>query len=102
MRVGKKYRIAEDDLAAFAGLPAERPLSPRRAEATSVVQVDGIDRAGMDRIGTMVLGALSAERSGLRVEFAYDEERAQLKIIVLGGLEETAQVLRIVDALVRP
>ena len=102
VRVGKQYRIAKDDLAAFAGLPAERPLGPRRAEVTSVVQVDGVDRAGMDRISTMVLGALSAERSGLRVEFAYDEERARLKVIVLGGLEQTAEVLRIVDALVRP
>ncbi|MEV4803179.1 helix-turn-helix domain-containing protein [Nonomuraea sp. NPDC049421] len=102
VRIGKQYRIAKDDLAAFTGLPADPPPSPRHAEATSIVQVDGIDRAAMDRVSTMVLGALSAERSGLRVEFAYDERRRQLKVVVLGGLEETAQVLRIIDALVRP
>ncbi|MET8865415.1 helix-turn-helix domain-containing protein [Nonomuraea sp. NPDC004580] len=102
VRIGKQYRIAKDELAAFTGLPAEPPSSPRHAEATSIVQVDGIDRAAMDRVSTMVLGALSAERSGLRVEVAYDERRRRLKVVVLGGLEETAQVLRIIDALVRP
>ncbi|KAB8195360.1 helix-turn-helix domain-containing protein [Nonomuraea phyllanthi] len=101
VRVGKRYRIAKDDLAAFAGLPPGGPAPRRHAEASSIVQIDGISRSEMDRVSTMVLSALSGRPSGLRVEFAYDEERTHLKIIVLGGLEETAQVLRIVDALTR-
>ncbi|MEV0387340.1 helix-turn-helix domain-containing protein [Nonomuraea sp. NPDC050643] len=101
VRIGKQYRIAKDDLAAFAGLPAEEPVVPRRAEVSSIVQVDGLSRREMDRVSTMVMGALAGGPHGLRVEFVYDEGRAHLKIIVLGGLEESAQVLRIVDALVR-
>ncbi|MEV4110367.1 helix-turn-helix domain-containing protein [Nonomuraea sp. NPDC049695] len=101
VRVGKRYRIAKDDLAAFAGLPVGVPAAPRRAEVSSIVQIDGITRADMDRVSTMVLASLASRPHGLRVEFAYDEERAHLKVIVLGGLEESAQVLRIVDALVR-
>lgn len=99
VRIGKRYRIAKDDLAAFTGLPAP---GPRRAEASSIVQVDGIARADMDRVSTMVLSSLADRPHGLRVEFAYDEEREHLKIIVLGGLEDSAHVLRIIDALVRP
>lgn len=101
VRVGKRYRIAKDDLAALAGLPPDQPIAPRRAEVSCIVQVDGLPRPELDRVSTMVLGALSGRPSGLRVEFAYDEERAHLKIIVLGGLEESAQVLRVIDALVK-
>ncbi|MFI7638408.1 helix-turn-helix domain-containing protein [Nonomuraea sp. NPDC049400] len=101
VRVGKQYRIAKEDLAAFAGLPIGAPATPRHAEVSSIVQIDGITRGEMDRVSTMVLGSLAGRPHGLRVEFVYDEERAHLKVVVLGGLEESAQVLRIVDALVR-
>ncbi|TDC09015.1 helix-turn-helix domain-containing protein [Nonomuraea longispora] len=99
VRVGKRYRIAKEDLEAFTGLPVAAPA--RRAEVSSIVQIDGIARSDMDRVSTMVLGALSGGPRGLRAEFVHDEERSHLKIIILGRLEETAQVLRIVDALVR-
>ncbi|MER6000189.1 helix-turn-helix domain-containing protein [Nonomuraea angiospora] len=98
VRIGKQYRIAKEDLAAFTGTPL---ATPRRAEASSIVQVDGIARRDMDRVSTMVLGSLASRPHGLRVEFVYDEEREHLKVIVLGALEESAQVLRIIDALVR-
>ncbi|MEU6785457.1 helix-turn-helix domain-containing protein [Nonomuraea angiospora] len=98
VRIGKQYRIAKEDLAAFTGTPLG---TPRRAEVSSIVQVDGIARGDMDRVSTMVLGSLASRPHGLRVEFVYDEEREHLKVIVLGGLEESAQVLRIIDALVR-
>jgi excisionase family DNA binding protein len=101
VRVGKQYRIAAQDLAAFAGLPVAEPARPRHAEVSSIVQIDGIGRAEMDRVSTMVMGSLAGGPSGLRVEFVYDEERAHLKVIVLGGLEMSAQVLRIIDALVK-
>ncbi|MBE1583844.1 helix-turn-helix domain-containing protein [Nonomuraea angiospora] len=98
VRIGKQYRIAKEDLAAFTGTPIR---APRRAEASSIVQIDGIARGDMDRVSTMVLGSLASRPHGLRVEFVYDEEREHLKVIVLGGLEDSAQVLRIIDALVR-
>ncbi|MEV1172581.1 helix-turn-helix domain-containing protein [Nonomuraea sp. NPDC049784] len=101
VRVGKQYRIAKEDLAAFAGLPIDAPAAQRHAEVSSIVQIDGITRGEMDRVSTMVMASLAGRPHGLRVEFVYDEQRAHLKVIVLGGLEESAQVLRIVDALVR-
>ncbi|MFF4619109.1 helix-turn-helix domain-containing protein [Nonomuraea jabiensis] len=98
VRIGKQYRIAKEDLAAFTGTPLG---VPRRAEVSSIVQIDGIARGDMDRVSTMVLGSLAGWPHGLRVEFVYDEEREHLKVIVLGALEDSAQVLRIIDALVR-
>ncbi|MEW9550180.1 helix-turn-helix domain-containing protein [Nonomuraea sp. NPDC050783] len=102
VRVGRRYRIAKDDLAAFAGLPVPEEPRPRRAEVSAVVQLDGVGRAETDRLTTTVTGALSGRPSGVRAQFSYDEERARLTIVVLGELEPAAQVLRVVDALVRP
>ncbi|MEV4074528.1 helix-turn-helix domain-containing protein [Nonomuraea fuscirosea] len=104
VRIGKRYRIAKEDLEAFAGVPVTPagPAASRRAEVSSIVQVDGLPRPAMDRLSTAVLGALGGEPSGVRVQFVYDEEREHLKVVVLGGLEESAQVLRLIDALVRP
>ncbi|AQZ61679.1 DNA-binding protein [[Actinomadura] parvosata subsp. kistnae] len=103
VRIGKQYRITKQDLASFTGLPvAAAPATrPRHAEVSSIVQIDGIGRGDMDRVSTMVTGALGGEPHGVRVQFVYDEEREHLKIIVLGGLETSAQVLRLIDALVR-
>ncbi|GAA4905924.1 excisionase family DNA binding protein [Nonomuraea thailandensis] len=101
VRIGRQYRIAKEDLAAFTGLPVSAPARPRHAEVSGIVQIDGIARRDMDRLSTMVMGSLTGRPNGLRVQFVYDEEREHLKIVVLGGLEESAQVLRIIDALVR-
>jgi excisionase family DNA binding protein len=107
VRIGKQYRIAREDLEAFTGHPVAPPAREsarrvRHTEASSVVQVDAISAADAGRVATMVL-AMVHSRPGddqhLRVETVYDEERASLKLIVLGGLETTAEVLRIVDAL---
>ncbi|MEV0999822.1 helix-turn-helix domain-containing protein [Nonomuraea sp. NPDC050202] len=101
VRIGRQYRIAKEDLAAFTGLPIGAPARARHAEVSSIVQIDGIARRDMDRVSTMVMGSLTGRPHGLRVQFVYDEDREHLKVVVLGGLEESAQVLRILDALVR-
>ncbi|GAA2820520.1 helix-turn-helix domain-containing protein [Nonomuraea rubra] len=101
VRIGRQYRIAREDLAAFTGLPAVAAARPRHAEVSAIVQIDGLGRRDLDRVSTMVMGSLSGRPNGVRVQFVYDEEREHLKIVVLGGLEESAQVLRIIDALVR-
>ncbi|NUT43410.1 MAG: helix-turn-helix domain-containing protein [Thermoactinospora sp.] len=98
VRIGKQYRIAGEDLAAFTGRPAP---ARRHAEVSAIVQVDGVGRDETQRISIMVTSALAHGPHGLRVEFVHDEERAHLKIIVLGALDAAAQVLRIIDALVR-
>ncbi|MFI6707078.1 helix-turn-helix domain-containing protein [Nonomuraea sp. NPDC050478] len=101
VKIGKQYRIAREDLEAFTGLPIAPPPASRHAEASAIVNVDGIDRAEMDRVSTMLLASLGGRPTGVRAECVYDEERGRLKVVVLGDLEATAQVLRLIDALVK-
>ncbi|MFJ1702371.1 helix-turn-helix domain-containing protein [Kitasatospora sp. NPDC088346] len=110
VRIGKQYRIAGEDLAALTGRPVAEPSSAvppsapvaRHGEATCVVRIDGIDRATVDRVTTLITAALTGRPQGgepLRVETAHDRERASLKIIVIGGLEDGAEILRLVAGL---
>lgn len=104
VRIGKQYRIAPADLEALTG---RSPAAGRAAgggasvEVSSIVEIDGIDRAAADRLGTFVLagsntGGDPAHR--LRIQTLFDAERRRLKIIILGGAAATADVLRMLDA----
>ncbi|MFJ9785663.1 helix-turn-helix domain-containing protein [Amycolatopsis sp. NPDC101161] len=101
VRIGKQYRIAADDLEAFTGLPVAEPRPDRPiAELSSVTEVAGVDRATADRIATVVVASVNGPRDAgeraLRVETIYDQERATMKIIVLGDLAAGADLLRFV------
>jgi excisionase family DNA binding protein len=103
VRIGKQYRIAADDLAAFTGLPVAASPAIRRADLSSVAEIDGVDRATADRIATLVVASVQGPRDGgeaLRVETIYDKERSVMKIIVLGDLAAGADLLRFVAGFV--
>lgn len=103
-RVGRRYRIGADGLEAFTR-QAVAPSRERRAgavEVSSIVQIDDVDRALADRVSTLVTSTAGSgpQADGrLRVEMAYDEGKARMKVIVLGGPESTAELLRLVGAL---
>ncbi|MEU6842102.1 helix-turn-helix domain-containing protein [Streptomyces sp. NPDC046716] len=104
-QVGRRYRVTRADLEEFTGTPpAGLPSAGTpHAEASVVVQVDGVGPQAAMRLSNTVVASAGSRGDGggrLRVESVYDEERATLKIIVLGGLADTAEVLRIVDTLV--
>ncbi|MFJ9027115.1 helix-turn-helix domain-containing protein [Streptomyces sp. NPDC102274] len=105
-RIGKQYRIAREDLEAFTGRPAPSPslsAGRRHAEASVVVRIDAIGPEATMRLTNTVMAAIAhGQDSGerLRVETVYDEERAVLKVIILGGLDSTAELLKIVNALI--
>ena len=104
VRIGKQYRITREDLEAFTGTtvvaPGVRTDRARHAEVSSIVQIDAVDRVGADRISTFVTGSLNHEHGGrLRVETVYDEDRATLKVIVLGDLKSTADLLHLLQML---
>ncbi|WP_433501131.1 helix-turn-helix domain-containing protein [Sphaerimonospora sp. CA-214678] len=102
-RIGKQYRIAREDLEAFTG--GAVPSATRggsHAEVSSIVRIDGIDRTAVSRLTNTVMAAIAHGSGGdgrMRVEAVYDEERASLKVIVLGGLDGTAELLKIIDVL---
>ncbi|GAB3505624.1 helix-turn-helix domain-containing protein [Amycolatopsis cihanbeyliensis] len=108
VRIGKQYRISREDLETFTGHPDVLPerdtvRTERHVEVSSIVQVDAISRADADRMSSLLMGATAHRREDmrpLRVETAYDEERARMKVVVLGDLAASAELLRLIEPLV--
>ena len=101
VRIGRQYRIGADALEAFTGRTVTPPRN-RAAEVSSIVQVDDVDRTLADRLSSLVMGSVGGgapDDGRLRVETAYDEGKSRMKIIILGGPESTAELLRLVGAL---
>ncbi|MEV0881507.1 helix-turn-helix domain-containing protein [Micromonospora echinofusca] len=99
VRIGKQYRIARADLDALTGRPA--PAGGAAVEVSSILQIDGVDRAAADRLATLVLATANTNHQPahpLRIQTVHDEERNRMKIVILGGASATADVLRLVDA----
>jgi len=108
VRIGKQYRIARSDLAQLTGgavptAPAGDTGRVRRVEVSSVVQIDAISADDMQRVATLVGAAVRGRGTSdqaLRIQTIYDEERASMKVIVIGDLADTAEVMRLIDAIV--
>ncbi|MFE2151141.1 helix-turn-helix domain-containing protein [Streptomyces lavendulae] len=104
--VGRQYRITHEDLEAFTGLPAPAPARAarpaRHTEVSGIVQIDAIGPGSVDRLTNLLMAAVAGRHGDdrLRVESVHDRERATLKIIVLGGLDATAELLRLVDSVI--
>ncbi|MFE2252875.1 helix-turn-helix domain-containing protein [Streptomyces lavendulae] len=105
--VGRQYRITPEDLEAFTGLPTPSPAraarpSARHTEVSGIVQIDAIGPGSVDRLTNLLMAAVAGRHGDdrLRVESVHDRERATLKIIVLGGLDATAELLRLIDSVI--
>ncbi|MEU7997070.1 helix-turn-helix domain-containing protein [Micromonospora sp. NPDC049060] len=102
VRIGKQYRIARADLDALTGRQAPaRPVGGTAVEVSSILQIDGVDRAAADRLATLVLAAANTTHHPahpLRIQTVHDEERNRMKIVILGGASATAELLHLVDA----
>ncbi|MER5326494.1 helix-turn-helix domain-containing protein [Streptosporangium roseum] len=105
VRIGKQYRIARADLEALTGRPQPAPARSAGVapvEVSSIVQIDGIDRAAADRLNTLVLAGANTSRDParpLRIQTVHDEDRDRMKIVILGGAAATADVLRLLEAI---
>ncbi|NHO84341.1 helix-turn-helix domain-containing protein [Micromonospora sp. CMU55-4] len=98
-RIGKQYRIARADLDALTGRPVVAATGPA-AEVSSVLRLDGVDRAAADRLATLVLAGVNTHHDPdrpLRVQTVHDEERQRMTIMILGDPTATADLLRLVD-----
>ena len=101
-RIGKEYRIADADLAGFAGAAAAPAPSARHVVASTVVDVSGIGARERDRITTMVMAALNMrkrEPDFPRVDTIEYAEHAKLRITITASLPLTCELLRMIDAL---
>jgi excisionase family DNA binding protein len=108
VRIGKQYRICAGDLAAMTGGPVssfdpEPVRRHRHVEVLSIVEIDAISPDLATRLTTLLIGANNSRESAnpLHVETIYDEERAQIKIILVGGMDTNASIFRLIGAVVR-
>ncbi len=117
VRIGKQYRIARSALEAFSGAGAGGTSAPNSAaassistdpatgvgvEVSSVVEIAAIGPDAAARIERTLAAATLTAREGMtpvHVEPLYDERRGRLKLILVGSAAETAELLRVIDAL---
>lgn len=109
VRIGKQYRISAADLAAMTGRSVSQfgPQPVRRTrhvEVYSVVEVDAVSPELSDRVTNMLLGAANSRDhptdDPMRVQAIYDAPRGRLKLILIGNIEATSTLLRVISALV--
>lgn len=103
VRIGKQYRISREDLQSFTGGSAADVARHRHSEVSSIVQIDAISQELASKVSTIVTGSANgrpADDNMLRIQTVYDEERASLKIILLGGLETIAEMLKLISMVV--
>lgn len=102
VRIGKQYRIAQEDLETLLGSPVTDEPEVRRTrhvDVSSIVEIDAVDPGAAGRVSTLLMGASARHgEEPLRIETVYDEDRGRLKLVILGGLADTARLLEYVQA----
>lgn len=96
VRIGKQYRIARGDLEVFTGQPAP---AGRYVEVSSIVEIDGVDLDAAIRVTNALMGTMNTRGAGeppMRAETIHDRERKRLKIILVGGLDVTRDLLKLI------
>ncbi|NJQ08223.1 helix-turn-helix domain-containing protein [Streptomyces lonarensis] len=111
VRIGKQYRVTQGDLERFTGRPVPE-IDPEsdaaeahraHADVSSIVELDGVDRELADRLSTLLTAAARSRLPGeerVRVETVHDPARGRMKVIVVGGLADTARMLEYIEGVV--
>lgn len=102
-RIGKQYRIAHADLEALIGARVDQSAPAgrtRHVDVSAIVDIEVVSPEAAMRITNGLVGAANMNaRTGterLRVDTAYDETRARLKLIVTGGLGAVGAMLEFI------
>jgi excisionase family DNA binding protein len=104
IRIGKQYRVSREELEAIVGASNTRDAVARRrrAEVSSVVQMDAVTENTALRVADHLRSAVNSPRddgSALRVETIYDVGHAHLKVIVIGTLSAAAHIFGLLGAI---
>jgi excisionase family DNA binding protein len=104
IRIGKQYRVSREELEAVVGASNTRDAVARRrrAEASSVVQMDAVTEHTALRVADHLRNAVKTPRddgAALRVETIYDPGHAHLKVIVIGSLPAAAHIFGLLGAI---
>ena len=107
VRVGKQYRIAQEELDALTGtpataLPTDKAMRRRHTEIISIIHIDAIDAQEAGRMADIARTAGSGWHTGykpIQTLTAYDEARKRLKIILSGNLVGVCDALEMIRLL---
>lgn len=104
VRVGRRYRVTEAALAAFAGIPSDPAAAPGRpaTDVSTVIGIDDLDPDAAERLTTHVMASVSGRRdrtAPVRVDAIHDPQRRRLKLVLSGDLAATMSLLALVNAL---
>ena len=83
--------------------PAVRDTVTRRRHVgvSSIVEIDAISPEAVSRVSTLLTSAAAHRRDGdgqLRLDIVFDEERAHLKIVVLGSVSTSTDIFGLISA----
>jgi excisionase family DNA binding protein len=109
VRIGKQYRVTREALESITGpataaLPSAALARQRHVEVSSVIQIDAVNPDTASRVVNHLLAAAKAPRDDdtpLRAETIYDEERARMKIIVVGSLPVVGDMFKLISAILK-
>jgi hypothetical protein len=99
VRIGKQYRISRADLEELTGVgaggPRESAGRARHVEVSSVVQVDAINATDAGRLDDPARrrrdGAANPTNRYCEFRRSTTMERASMKVIIIGGLADSAR-----------
>jgi len=95
-KIGKSYRIRRVDLDVFAGVPSVVVAPADTARVTAIVDVAAVGSALASKLAGAVTNALHSgrdQRGDVHAEVVYDADRLHLKIVVVGSVTDTSDLL---------
>jgi excisionase family DNA binding protein len=102
-RIGKQYRVTHADLEALIGTRLAQPAPAartRHVDLSTIVDIDVVSPDAAMRITDGLIAAANMNaRTGserLRIDTAYDETRARLKLIITGDLAPVRAMIELV------
>lgn len=102
VKVGRSYRILRSDLEAMTGV---FPTGTSRAglRVTSIVDLDDVDPGMAARLTTYVTSVRmggGTQGEPMNITVAHDPARRSVKIVLVGAPADTADMLRMIQAVV--
>ena len=98
-KVGNQYRVLRSDLNAFTGAGEARKSSA--ATVTSIVDIDAVDIALLQRISTVLMGAVNGHErpaTPVSLDIAHDPARQHVKVVIIASPADTSMLLKLIEA----
>lgn len=103
-RVGKSYRIARNQLEAFAGIASGQSEAADGPRTTCVVDVPNVSVGEAERLATLLNAAAmtgNAATPPLHLQTAFDPRTKGLKVVMIGCPSDVAKLLEMLQLQLR-